>query len=742
MSAFRSSIAALLLAGCAARLPAPAELTPVEPGRAARAVLPDEMERAASRALAMAFADRADHAALAVGLMRDADARRREQGMAPAGLADWAADAAVAAGGVRAYLSYAERQLEHSDLDPALRARMERVLAQQPLAVAERALADERRARWASALNRVSAPLTRLALGGGLSAIETGQAALRSLLLVHHFPRASARERRALRAYRELLARQPDGPQAAEARAGVERLSAKLARARAGAALDAARAALARGQTGAALAFVARGERAAPGMRELAELRREALAQRAAREAELRRAYAVHPAAADRLEKRRAQLAAAALAAPPDELARRTADAAASGAIVLAEQRFLEALALRAPGQDDAFLDALGEVAELPGPNPMARHAAHVLADSEQNPYRAYRRALREQRGALLRWVMLGRLARGPAERGLPRPLEYALDSLALPVVVVSMPLRLLALPAARARASPPILRAGERYLARYPQGAHAARLHRDLESRSARAGLPARALEHNRARGGRARRAARYREQLAAGLLDAANRERRPDMRAAVYAELLGRYGDTRSAERGRRELGDLLRESSPQQIRLSRAFLLEHPALVAPDALALRAELVDGEEDNGEMGEEGVTLLGGRFVRVALEEREPKIEAVPAANLARLAALLDETAYRALAGDARERPDPDPQRDSFLERARLQLLDAPDRRPSARSEAEYLSSREKHGWMPRRESILPFEVVVQGDLETLGLGAAPRLRLPDPGADAFLYE
>jgi hypothetical protein len=90
----------------------------------------------------------------------------------------------------------------------------------------------------------------------------------------------------------------------------------------------------------------------------------------------------------------------------------------------------------------------------------------------------------------------------------------------------------------------------------------------------------------------------------------------------------------------------------------------------------------------------------------------------------------------------DERETPSSDPQRDLFLERARLGLLDETDARPSARSDAEFLASREKHGMVRQARSILPVELVVRGDLETLGLSAAPRVRLPRLPDDAFLYE
>jgi hypothetical protein len=737
MSAYRASAAFLLCAllGCASSRPPDAGFVALEPGTPQRAALPDELERAASRALALALADESDAAMQVVSRLREAEQRHSASGSAASGLAQWTEHAVMASQGLDDYLPFAAGELERGELDPVLQARIERLTEEQPLAVANRALAAERRFRVASAVNRITSPLTRLALGGGIEAIETGRAALRSLLLVHHFPKASARERRASRAYGEFLARHPDDPRAPEARAEAERLDSKLAAVRVQTALKSSRRALARGQPDAARAYLERAERSGGPATELDALRREIEALRAARERALASALSASPepgTAAD------AEWAAAILLSAPAE----PPQAPEGSSATPAERRFVEALALRAPGRDDEFFAALRELTSLPGPNPMARHAQRLLDDPQQNPYRFYLETRREQRARLARWVVLGPLARGPARRDLPRPLEYLLAATALPVTLISLPVRLLQVPSATRAANPVVLRAGERYLARFPDGAHAASMHGRLEGRSAAAGLYTRALEHNRARSGSARAALRYRELLAAGLLEAAPRERRRDMRVALYAELLSQYGDTSSAERARRELRELIGQSSPQQIRLSREFLLENRALLAPDALGVRPELLDGEDGNGELAEAGITLLGQRWVQIALEDRDPLRERVPAGNLARLAALLDETAYRSLAADPREKAAADPQRDAFLERARLGLLDEPERRVSARSEAEYLSEREKYGWVRARGSILPFELVVSGDLESLGLGAAPRLRLPESQPDAFLYE
>ena len=55
--------------------------------------------------------------------------------------------------------------------------------------------------------------------------------------------------------------------------------------------------------------------------------------------------------------------------------------------------------------------------------------------------------------------------------------------------------------------------------------------------------------------------------------------------------------------------------------------------------------------------------------------------------------------------------------------------------------SRAVFLGSSEKHGAVRRRASLLPVELVLQGGLEDLVLGAFPRVVLPPETPDAFLY-
>jgi hypothetical protein len=125
---------------------------------------------------------------------------------------------------------------------------------------------------------------------------------------------------------------------------------------------------------------------------------------------------------------------------------------------------------------------------------------------------------------------------------------------------------------------------------------------------------------------------------------------------------------------------------------------------------------------------------------VRVPFVAGEPIVEQIPRQRFARFVSLLELESYDRLRADARESPSIDPQRDAFFDSARLGVREEP--RPTAQSEAVYLSSREKFGLVKRRESVLPVELVLQGGLEDLGLSAFPRILAPPEAPDAFLYE
>jgi hypothetical protein len=107
----------------------------------------------------------------------------------------------------------------------------------------------------------------------------------------------------------------------------------------------------------------------------------------------------------------------------------------------------------------------------------------------------------------------------------------------------------------------------------------------------------------------------------------------------------------------------------------------------------------------------------------------------------MAQLAAMLDETTRRNELIDPDDALAADADRDQFLERALLGLVDRPDKRPTAQSTYVYESMRERYGLVRGRESILPFDLVFQGSFNDFNLGAFPRWRPPKETPDIFLY-
>ena len=734
----------LVGAGCGSGR-GPVELEPLAHGARAPAALPDEAERRAAGVARLVLAGREDEAEARLAELRRDEAERGARGLAPTGLVDNASELLAAARGEEAYREFAREQLDRGEHDPALRRRLEVYLESWPLARAERRLSEHRRRRVGEVFNRVTVPVSRAALAGSVYPIETGRAALAALLVTHSFPPISTQERQALRAYKDFLERYPDAPEAEWVREQVERYGEELTRARQLEAVEFAQRALAAGQPVAAGAHLERAKRIAPlGAAEL-ELERRIEALQARRDEDLRSSFAVAPPPppADP-HGQLARLHEAAVAAPPDVVATRARGLRHARERGLEDEvDFLAALESRASAREDEFFNAMRQIAELdPGSHNMARHARYVLADPRQNPYDVFRRARSADRRARSSWLALGRRGKGALRRGIPRPLEWLLDLPGFVVSLATAPVRLFQYPSARGRFGGAVIEAGERYAGRFPDGDHIEEVHGELEDLYATRQMWSKALEHHRARASRDEDTiARYRSLIAERRLQAAALHPRLDVRASLYRSIVLDYEGTPAAQEALRAFQTLIENATPQDIRISREFLEEHPILWRPDALGLRPELFDDEPSNGELAAEGVTLVGQSAVRIRLEGREPLTRSVPPEHFARFVALLEEESYRELVTDARERPQIDPQRDLFFERARMGLLDEPDMRPAAASRAVFLGSSEKHGAVRRRASLLPVELVLQGGLEDLVLGAFPRVVLPPETPDAFLY-
>ena len=98
-----------------------------------------------------------------------------------------------------------------------------------------------------------------------------------------------------------------------------------------------------------------------------------------------------------------------------------------------------------------------------------------------------------------------------------------------------------------------------------------------------------------------------------------------------------------------------------------------------------------------------------------------------IPEEHLARLVANLEEVSFHNSLTDKDDALEPDAERDLVFERARLGLSDQIDTRANAEADYAYRGMRERYGMVRSRDPILPFDIVVQGSLAELSLGAFP---------------
>lgn len=745
---------ALAAGGCRTPAGAPPEQL-LEPLPSRAPLVPDEADDAAAEVAAAALANRRAEAGLALLRLRSIDAVRREDGRPPTGLTPYARDLLHTTLDDAHLYRQASRTLlaeEGRRLPPRLRRRLEAETAEDPLEVARERVRAAWIQRWGGLFNALVAPASRAVTSPVAASVGVAEAILKIALARHQEEALTLFERQALAEWKRFLEEHPDAPEALSVVEKVERAQARWNTTRRDRAVRAARRALGEGDARVALLNADRALRFEPGDREAAALHEYATTRLEAERRARSRALEAAGDAASFADPRVATLVRELLLGEPVSEKAEAWLAAEPRGELADELRYVLATEAGEAGREGEMWRILEELAEAdPEEANMALHARALVANPEQNPYWAFRVARAADRRARGGWLLLGPLFRGPRDRDLPRSLEYLVEVPTFLEALLSIPNRLLAYPwmnpwpfGRRPAAY------AHRYLARHPRGEYAAEVRRWLVDHERRVGnhvAALRLLEDDPEPDPDTLR--EVREDAAEQILAAARRQRRIDARAGLLREAASRLGDTPAGREAGRELRELATETTPMHVRMSREFLRENPELAGPAGLALAPGLLDDDPRNGELHPRGITLLGGRRVEVAVlapsgdPDDEPALRVIEISEerLARVAALLEETSLRNALVDPDYDHEIDADRDRFFERARLGLADRPDPRPAARSGYAFLGMREKYGLVRGRESILPVDLVVQGSLSTLSLGAFPRVRMPKPPPDAVLY-
>jgi hypothetical protein len=415
------------------------------------------------------------------------------------------------------------------------------------------------------------------------------------------------------------------------------------------------------------------------------------------------------------------------------------------------EADFIEAIGEYEAGLEKRSWASFQDVARRdPAHSNMARHAAAVVNDSWQNPYGSFLHEKRRSIGRFWTFHLLGNSTQIRRYKALPKITGYVLAVPQMAQSLLSAPVRVITrggnFPDFKKGASI----AGYRYLERYPNGARKDEMVRWLYGYEKKQKHWRSALRLADAQPDFDPELRQDLVEKAAGqMIKLAGKIDRRDQRGSILHSVARDYPDSEAGhsagEKARREV----EADSPQRIRMTRGFLQENPGVAGASGLGVRAGLLDGHLENGEIHPTGVTFLGGRMIQVAVVNREGDEEAEPilierqisADRLARAVSMLDEMSIHNARIDRDYTVAPDAQRDVFFERARLGLTGTTDRRALAQSTYVYESVRERYGMVRSRESILPFDLVFRGSIDDLGLGAFPRWREPKQTPDSFMY-
>jgi len=710
------AVACAALTGC--QTPAASPLgSPVLRGVRFAPIVPDGADHATADLLAAALASDAAGSTRALEKLERIEERRDQAGEAPTGLAPLAADLHNAAFlDERAYREAAEDLLDRNDLTDALRGRLKQTTRDDPLVLANARIRDAYMLSSARLFNTLAEPVGRSVLTTSLAPYRLGQSLLRYAIEVYREDALPLQRRQALVHWKEFLERYPDAPEQPKIATRVAKAQVRWHRTKRDHALGAAKRALAANRPREALHFAERALRHEPDDDAAERVRKHSIADLLLEQDRKATSTRFEAPPDTPVVSAEARSLALALLTPDGDVIAATDGIAAESAFA-AEARYARASALGEQGDDTAMWIELKRLAKEDD-DPMARHAAAAVADPVRNAYDGFTYARNRDRRTVASWVLLGPAAKRPklTADGIA---EWLLTLPARAQAIVMMPIRLVQLP----RLRPPVTAKttavqARRYLANRSDGARSEEVREWLEgyerARENWIGALRVAGEREPARPDELEE---LRERAARQALSVATREKRRDLRNAMLHNVAREFHDTRAG----REAGALAREElenlRPHRIRISRGFIEENPDFAGPEGLGIDPLLIDEDNRNGELHPDGVLLVGGRKL---------------------------EFSFVAPGGDEDDPPEKlttTIERDLVFERARLGLSDEIDTRANAEADYAYRGMRERYGMVRSRDPILPFDLVVQGSLAELSLGAFPRMRTPRETPDAMLY-
>lgn len=576
------------------------------------------IHEAVHRALAARLAGDVAGTRSAVAAVEAWDLQRQDAGQRPTGLADQLHFLAGSAATTRDLRRNNLNAVLDANPDPVLEKVVRHQLESEDGAAAGRLLDDDRHDRRANLVNDAIRPLGALTPATALVAVNPflmAGSALDSVVTtavnLWNYDRLSSREREALARYRTLLERDPHTRDAPEIVGELKRLGAKRAAALCEDAVERIDAAMKAGDLDAARFYVASASQL-EGCDEDLEEQRERVAEALAKD-EAGRERVAWPADDPRLPTSPAEQAdwervlRATAGGNPAEMtaaAQRLLATHDDGPLAPGAQLVLAVASHRAgdrPGARETLEELAGD------DSGSARIAAAALESPDYARLAGMDAAETKHSREVAKYVLVGGVDGRSALYSAAQFGASGIDAAQSFGIlnVVGMATRAWNAWRNDPASNQEIIDRGEQFLAREPNAPEAADVHERLSDAYEREGNFERALMHHMATPDpSSKRTAKLQDKLAERLMrDAADSPAAP----LLFQAIADQFPDTDAAEKAR----DILKKGPGLgELPLDRALLEANPVLMGPGGLDLPPTLLDGDEDNGELTERGVTL------------------------------------------------------------------------------------------------------------------------------------
>ncbi|MFQ5881682.1 MAG: tol-pal system YbgF family protein [Candidatus Methylomirabilales bacterium] len=367
------------------------------------------------------------------------------------------------------------------------------------------------------------------------------------------------------------------------------------------------------------------------------------------------------------------------------------------------------ALSYELEGQKEKAHQILWEVADR-GQSPSRQARARLLLeDSGYNQLVAIRAAERRHLKDTLSYILGGRGALEQAIVHSPTSLLLYGTPAAIPLgtaTAAGIGIRGIQVLTGNPVPRSAIIEAGEEYLREHPPpDPHYGEVCRLLAQAYEQEERYNRAIYYYREAGTDPDKIRNLEEHAAETLLDRAGQSPTPQ-KTQFLATILRDYPETAAAREAGRKFRAL---TAPQYqgLRLSKRFLEEHP-VVAQEGLRLKASLLDGDLDNGEIAAEGVALLEADRLVITFESAEgtrSEVYGLDRATMERVLRILRQGVYQTAlqeAEDAGDDPAGRPDLPAFLF-SRNPAEERVDRNPEVRLKRyEFLGKEERQAHPP----------------------------------------